>query len=121
MQEQRSDSPTRDRLEQLTISTERLVYSIELMQKVVDKHDKWIDSHDSHYHDMKLDVKRTEMIIQTWSNKIDKVEQRIDRLTTQLNLIVNDGLKVRGGWFVIVTLASVVMGVVSIIKVFGLV
>jgi phosphoribosylformimino-5-aminoimidazole carboxamide ribonucleotide (ProFAR) isomerase len=117
--ERREDHETRDRLEALLISTERLTLSTQALEKTVERHQNWIDKHDSHYQDLKLDLNNTKNLISTWSTKVDAVEVSIKELTAQLSEIMQTGLKIKGGWMLLVMLGSMTMGIASLAKAFG--
>lgn len=110
----RIDDAGRDRIEQLAVATERLVIISENQQRAIDNHSHWIDGHNGEYHLLDKRVDGLTNTIGMWSNKIEEINNTLKQL-------VDIASKWKGGWFVIGVIASVVMGIVSLLKAFGVI
>jgi len=121
MVDQRQDDNARDRITQLTISTERLVLISENQSKAIQAHEDWINAHDDKYHHLDLEMKETKMIVANWSTQISEVKDQMKSLVQSINKINDVGLKVKGGWVTTVVFASIFMGLVSLAKSFGVI
>lgn len=121
MDDRRVDDKSRDRIEQLSITVERLVVISENQSKSIDGLEVWVKKHDEQYHHLDKRMDETTLIVSSWSTQINDVKDQIKSLVSSLNKITEVGLKVKGGWITVILLASTLMGLVSLAKAFGII
>lgn len=119
--DRRQDDVTRDRITQLTVATEKLLVVSEIQSKILDDHTTKISDHDHTLHQLDVEVRESKMMVVNWSNQIIEVKDQIKQLVASITLINQTGLKVRGGWITLVVMSSIVMGLVSLAKSFGMI
>ena len=114
--DRRTDIISRDRIEELTLITERLVFVSETQSKIIEKHTEWIDSHSDKYHTLLNDLQATKQIVGQWSKEIEKLNTTMDKL-------VDIVARFRGGWYITTIFGSAAVVAISltltILKILG--
>ena len=110
-----------DIVSQQSKTSERLLVISEQQQRSIDKLNTWVDDHEARYHKMDVEFSLIKASVNNWSSQFGDMKEQVRQLVDAIRIITASGLKIQGGWITLTIICTLAMGLVTLLKTFGVI